>query len=50
MWEVNYIDRAILDILRALKDVESDGRRKIWPSLVSLFGISFSPALVPFVG
>jgi hypothetical protein len=50
MWEVGYIHRAILDVLRALKDVESDGGRKIWPSLVSFFGISFSPTLVPFVG
>jgi len=50
MWEVSYIDRAILDALRALKDVESDGGRKIGPSLVSFFGISFSPALVPLVG
>jgi hypothetical protein len=50
MWEVSYVDRVILDGLRALKDVESDRGRKIGPSLVSFFGISLSLALVPFVG
>jgi hypothetical protein len=50
MWEAKYVDRIISDGLRALKDVESDGGRKIWPSLVSFFGIPFSPALAPFVG
>jgi hypothetical protein len=49
-WEASYVDSTVLDALRTLNDVESDRGREIWPSLVSFFGISLSPALVPFVG
>jgi hypothetical protein len=49
MWEVSYIESIILSFLCMLKNIESDDGGKVWPSVVSFFGIPFPPTRIPFV-